>query len=136
MVLSDSTSLVRPSLYLKPCGPAAGPSEFSLTPQTFQKMWGTLLDAFNGRLCKLGVSPSSPADVANLVAKVQIVTMASGPLPATSPLAGFKFFFYGMEKEDLLGDTGAVYLIQMILTVTVIMKKLSCDSILSYPAFN
>ena len=45
--------------------------------------------------------------------------MASGPLPASAPAPGFKLFFYGIEKEDLLGDAGAVYLAQMVISITV-----------------
>ena len=45
--------------------------------------------------------------------------MASGPLPASSPMPGFKFFFYGAEHEDLLGDAGAIYLVQMVISNTV-----------------
>jgi AP-4 complex subunit beta-1 len=63
---------LRPGLYLKPCGPSAGPAEFNLTPQSFQQMWGSLPDAFNGKLCTLGAFPATSAEVAAMVGNVEV----------------------------------------------------------------
>lgn len=75
MAAANSSASARPHLYLKPCGPAAGPNEFSLTPQSFQKLWTTMPDVFNGKLCSLDVSPSAPSEVAALAATVEVNNM-------------------------------------------------------------
>lgn len=106
-----------PPLYLKQGG-GSGPGEFTLTPPMFQKLWTSLPDSFSGKLCALTVPITAPAQIETLFAAVQILAMASGPLPANSPAPGFKFFFYGAEPDDLLGGEGPVYLVQMVVTVT------------------
>lgn len=69
-----SNSSEKPALlYLRPCGSGSAHGEFSLTPASFQKMWTSLPDAFAGRLCSLNVAPNSPAQVAALVAKAQVL---------------------------------------------------------------
>ena len=70
LVTDQPTGPQRPALYLKPSGPSSG--GFSLTPQSFQQMWSTLPGIFNGPLCALSTAPSTAAEIASLMATVDV----------------------------------------------------------------
>lgn len=83
-----------------------------MPPARFQSLWGSLPEAFGGRICGLGRMPGTTSELEQATRKVGIFTIASGPLNASG--GGFKFFLYGLENDDLLtGTSGAVYLLQL-----------------------
>jgi hypothetical protein len=75
-VNNNSNASAGPPLYLRPSGNSSA-GEFVLVPQTFQKMWTSLPDAFAGKLCTLGVTINAPADVVALMASCQVTNHKS-----------------------------------------------------------
>ena len=67
----SSSGPARPPLFLRQCG-GGGAGDFILTPQTFQKMWTSLPEAFSGRICSLSQSLTEPSQIESLVASVQV----------------------------------------------------------------
>jgi hypothetical protein len=63
----------RPPLVLRPCGGGSGASgDYTLTPQSFQKLWASLPNAFSGRLCVLNHLPAASAQIESLMASVHV----------------------------------------------------------------
>jgi len=65
----------------------------SLSGEEYQTSWGNISDAEAHMICfSLCVQPNTTDEIENPLAKLSILTMASGDLPAE-----MKFFFYGKE---------------------------------------
>lgn len=79
-MMGDSSSgpvetVSRVPLVLRPCGGGSGASgDYTLTPQSFQKLWTGLPNAFSGRMCILNSLPPSSAQIESLMASVQVKT--------------------------------------------------------------
>lgn len=76
VVNSVSTQSARPPLFLRQCG-GGGAGDFVLTPQTFQKMWTSLPEAYSGRMCSLGKILAEPSQIESLVGSVQVISSQS-----------------------------------------------------------
>lgn len=103
-----------------------------MSPQQFQQTWASLPDAFAGLICTLSRLPTSTSDVEALARSVGVMTMASGPLSASSQ--GMKFFVYGFGESDLVtGTPGKSYLAQMTIegsgAVNIVVKSSDSSSL-------
>jgi hypothetical protein len=69
----ESAAADRVPLVLRPCGGGSGASgDYTLTPQSFQKLWTSLPNAFSGRLCLLDNMPATSSQIESLMASVQV----------------------------------------------------------------
>ena len=83
----------------------------SLAPPEFQALWVSLVETYNGQVCRSQMVNSD--EIAGVCSKANMSVIASGPLPSGE---GSKLFLYGQELDNssLLSTDGISFLLQLL----------------------